>query len=577
MLIDIEKYVRQALPPNHRTPNYISLTTGLFVPVDGVIRDVNDYEYDAQFETGTPGQLGVLEYILQAKVNASIQILDADGVRMDFRVMIPEGLSVSERSVVRQLVERYKLRSKRYELTESIDWGSGSSDPSQGLGWSTAPYIQPVGNVYNLTFGINTSGVYVFKLVNTNTSEIYKDLDAFEATAGVQYNFNVNTAGLYRIVVGGLTGYATAVLVTETMVMPAWLESAYVTWNPIGHDTSFWLNTLNDVDTEILVTRSDGAVIEGKSWMDALWNQNTWISGDREWAVDFSEVFRANGISNGVGGILPELEYKIKVRRSETPGDVFVFTWTAPITAIPSPTLIEIADDTPTLPACTSGPKITSVLYSNQTSLRILFAANMVYNFLWRIKSGSTVVRSGDIDMTIGGVPGPAVFSPSNQPIITYAALSNGSYTLEIEGGSCSSVPDSEPFTISDGEETPEPPVVTGPVTPKIETRGLLEHMNIQIAGSSENWTISDIATNEPVKSGYEYYYQVGNHVLKQSSLLTNYKYESNRPLRIIKTKPKIGLSSLNAYDYDGPDAGDFFSKNTTMAICIIVFNESPD
>lgn len=241
----------------------------------------------------------------------------------------------------------------------------------------------------------------------------------------------------------------------------------------------------------------------------------------------------------------------------------------------PTPTPTPSNSYVGSLIACESGPKIDSFYVIQKNAIHFYFDAVNVTSFKWRIKDDtSTVVRNGVTQMLSGGSP---AFSPSNRPFVSFADLTPGNYTFEIEGDSCISTPNSKTFVLESTpvEETPEPPIITGPITPKVQTRGLVEHMEIQVGGTSEDWNISDISDDEPPAVGFEYYYQIGNVVIRQSFPLSNYKYQSNRPLRILKSKPKIGLNNLGEYG-DGPTNNiNLFSRNATMAICVLIFNES--
>lgn len=121
---------------------------------------------------------------------------------------------------------------------------------------------------------------------------------------------------------------------------------------------------------------------------------------------------------------------------------------------------------TNTLSECPDGPDLGAILTFNPTSLKFLFDGSGVYGITWRIKSGSTVVRSGmtaHISVAATGTPS----YNSNTPTITYATLDPGTYSFEIEGYFCSSTPSSLMFVIPSSSELPlafvsEPFVTTG-------------------------------------------------------------------------------------------------------------------
>lgn len=131
MLIDIEKYVRQLLPPNRREPVTIALATMLLWPAILLVNAFNVFRNKCLYDIAQPGQLAVLQFRLRELIDHNIQILDADGFRLDFRVIVPDLTPDKERQV-RAIVEMYRLRSKRYEVKEQPDWSTGD-----GVRWWT--------------------------------------------------------------------------------------------------------------------------------------------------------------------------------------------------------------------------------------------------------------------------------------------------------------------------------------------------------------------------------------------------------------------------------------------------------
>lgn len=115
-------------------------------------------------------------------------------------------------------------------------------------------------------------------------------------------------------------------------------------------------------------------------------------------------------------------------------------------------------------PACPYGPTLSAIQTFNATSLRFLFSGTGIFGITWRIKSGSTIVRSGMIAHTSVAVLGQPSYN-NNTPTITYALLDPGTYEFEIEGYFCSSTPDSDYFVIPLSSELPlafiSEPVVT--------------------------------------------------------------------------------------------------------------------
>lgn len=86
---------------------------------------------------------------------------------------------------------------------------------------------------------------------------------------------------------------------------------------------------------------------------------------------------------------------------------------------------------------CTGGPTISSITNITASSASVTFAGTNISSLIWRIKSGSNVVANG------------TAATSSNTAALSFNSLSNGSYTLEIEGGSCTSSVSSQAFTIA--------------------------------------------------------------------------------------------------------------------------------
>ncbi|MCE7068420.1 T9SS type A sorting domain-containing protein [Dyadobacter sp. CY326] len=84
---------------------------------------------------------------------------------------------------------------------------------------------------------------------------------------------------------------------------------------------------------------------------------------------------------------------------------------------------------------CPGGPTLGDITNITQTGLRFQFDGNGVPNIVWRVKSGGSVIRSGNT--------GALTSSLVN---ISFAALPGGTYTLEIEGGDCISSVSSKTF-----------------------------------------------------------------------------------------------------------------------------------
>ncbi|MCF2490842.1 T9SS type A sorting domain-containing protein [Dyadobacter sp. CY347] len=87
---------------------------------------------------------------------------------------------------------------------------------------------------------------------------------------------------------------------------------------------------------------------------------------------------------------------------------------------------------------CEYGPILKSVYNQTDTDLVFNFHGNNVSSIDWKIMQGSTMMRSARVNLT------------SDRPKISYAKLERGSYTLQIEGGSCKSTVQTMAFRIDD-------------------------------------------------------------------------------------------------------------------------------
>ncbi len=204
MLIDIEKYVRQLLPPNRREPVHVALATLLFRPIEAVIRAFNDYAYDSQFDTGTPGQVGVMQTILNIYVDPNAKVIDGDGVEFDFIVLVAQP---SLHKKARQLVERYRMTGKRYDVATAVSWGDSTISFSFQPGFPRVD--QASEGLWVVSVAVNEPGLHPTVITNQTTGRIFVD-STLQFGSG-SLNLNVDEEGEYRIQVRGAVGFATAV------------------------------------------------------------------------------------------------------------------------------------------------------------------------------------------------------------------------------------------------------------------------------------------------------------------------------------------------------------------------------
>ncbi|MCF0059768.1 T9SS type A sorting domain-containing protein [Dyadobacter sp. CY356] len=130
-------------------------------------------------------------------------------------------------------------------------------------------------------------------------------------------------------------------------------------------------------------------------------------------------------------------------------------------------------------PACTSGPTLQSITNVTKTSLRFAFAGTSIPNVTWRIKSNGAEVRSG----TTGAL------SNATTADLTFASLDMGNYTLEIEGGDCTSSVTSQAFTVT-------APACSGGPTISSVTNITSNGLNVNFAGTgitSLTWAIKNV------------------------------------------------------------------------------------
>jgi len=228
-------------------------------------------------------------------------------------------------------------------------------------------------------------------------------------------------------------------------------------------------------------------------------------------------------------------------------------------------------------PNCGAGPTILAVLNPTSTALTGQFHGNGVSKIAWQISLISTpldILRQGEVVPTSAYVP------------INYTSLPDGNYRLRFSGVACvgTSIFD---FIINTGVPNPTDPNV--PVTPAPDptedavqpvmvNQGFPQHMDVQITGSSNNWTIND-NSDYALQGGYIWYYFVNGDMLRTPIRLTNYKYESNNPLRIVKMALKTQYDTFNKWSignvggtYYDENAGMTFTFNTSGAYSNYVF-----
>lgn len=233
------------------------------------------------------------------------------------------------------------------------------------------------------------------------------------------------------------------------------------------------------------------------------------------------------------------------------------------LTGRPSSALPLLANQTN---PCEKGPDIMKVMDVTPTSMTFVFHGINVYKLKWTI-SGNKIMDQGEV-------------SPSSPYIpIEFKKLDPGQYTIKLEGMNCTgsstlrfTVPRSSAARSNNTASARQTSSST--VTPHFVTRGMDSQINIKISGSSENWIINDVTELE-VPDGYEWWYFIGGHIVKTTTPLKNYSYQSNAPLRVLKIAGKKGLKSFSYWGdeiWQDKNAGWTMPDNSTAAFATFVF-----
>ena len=279
MILDIESYVRQLMPPNLRLPKYVGLGVVLFRPLKLVLDLAERFGREANYRAGLTGQKLLLEHYLQSTVDGGVYLLEADGALLDFVVIVPPVLTADQRRQVRELVDAAKLAGMRYAVRDAFA-GGGPIDPPVALAW-TAGFPRVEGR--KIGMAISVSGTYLAVLRNRATNEYAQNSNVnFSANIPV-FSSNL-AAGQYDVRVAGLTSVLTVV------------DSEY----------SFRIASVEPIDD--LVDASPWKIILGESSRGVRDFTVKWYKGAQEIS------------SYGVGGInTSEVDYLYFNPRQESP------------------------------------------------------------------------------------------------------------------------------------------------------------------------------------------------------------------------------------------------------------------
>lgn len=446
------------------------------------------------------------------------------------------------------------------------------------LYFTTQPYYDTFQDNKFIRYAISKDGDFPVKLTRLpeNTSPYDQILSHLPS---ILKSVPVVTPDQYKIDVGTLTATLNAFTVVLTD-LPVWLLGVGVTYSPITRDCTLWVKYSEPLEGSI--ERDDASSISGTTTGGNPWVDRQFIPGETEFAAyGYNALYRFNPIAPNTSGVKQGELHKVTFRRISNRTDQYSFDFTPPLDQTFEPIVLDIGGVA--LVACSgSGPGFNSDItvseFGGYTDLSFLLAASGVYQLDIRVWDDTdTEVWGVIVDMVNMSDPAlPPIFSPTNVPHFQVTpALADGTYRLRMQGHSCSSTwKTSNPFNVGT-VAVPDPPVVTGPITPKLETWGLPKHLTISIAGTSENWTFS-LATTEPPASGYQWQIFVDGEMTKTSALPVNAPWQCNRPLWIMVTKPRIGLAGLWEYEFSGPGAINSWSDNNTFSLIIVVFNELP-
>lgn len=218
---------------------------------------------------------------------------------------------------------------------------------------------------------------------------------------------------------------------------------------------------------------------------------------------------------------------------------------------------------------CEVGPNLLKVMDVTPTSMTFTFHGVNIFKLKWTI-SQQKIIAQGMVEPSSPYIP------------LQFKALAPGNYQLKIEGVNCSG---SSVMSFNVPRQTGRSNQTAGAARQasnasnaiaKVVTRGMDNQINIQITGSPANWVINDLTELE-APHGYEWWYFIGGHIVKTTTPLRNYAYQTNAPLRVLKLAGKKGLKSFNSWGteiWQDKDAGWTFPNNASAAFATFVFTD---
>lgn len=314
------------------------------------------------------------------------------------------------------------------------------------------------------------------------------------------------------------------------------------------HDSTIGVTGLNSSYT-IRVEAVDTIPLTGKTWNgttdEAPFTQFTYLINDTRYPnLTYSNLFRLNAVTDGLDAMQPGKKYKIYVENPAVPNYAFIKEILIPNNSISGFQEIPISGGGGS-GNCQQGPTLISIISATPNNVTYQFNGIGIAQIRNRIKQGSTVISN-------------TVSSPTSSTVTINLStpLSQGTYTLEIQGESCTSpVSTPQSFVISGGGgggTIIEPVIQTSADGVFVTTRGSeVYYMNHGIN------TIMKVLNTGRVKIEQ----QNGSPVPKTKTAI-------NGTANLIILKNEKSMEADDVDKFIGPE-GDYLAKdNFTVYVC---------
>ncbi|PWJ55561.1 hypothetical protein CLV98_11337 [Dyadobacter jejuensis] len=217
---------------------------------------------------------------------------------------------------------------------------------------------------------------------------------------------------------------------------------------------------------------------------------------------------------------------------------------------------------------CEFGPKIMEIFNITPQGARVTFHGVNVFGLNYKVYDPSNQLLTS------------ANLKPTSSLItIGYPRLQPGKYRLVLSATTCEGKSEKY-FTIPHDDATKNSRLQASN-RPQWITKGMDEHLDLRITGEPGNWLLEDFSS-PALEDGYEFRYMINSDLVKQSTPLHQYPYQSDSPIRVWKMKTKTGLESVNRWSdkvmnyFFSTDAGKTFSYNVTAGIYTGIFPKGP-